>query len=87
MASVWSNSSGIYVTTRGVTVSAITPTKYPDGWMPSEIAKHKKMLSKLDLQPEYDGSDIQSTSKAGLRESFSNYAQRVEQWADRIEKE
>lgn len=55
--------------------------------MPSEIAKHKKMLSTLDLQPEYDGSDIQSTSKAGLRESFNNYGHRVEQWLDRIEKE
>lgn len=73
------------MTTRGITISAVTPIKYPKWYRQCNIDDHKKILKESNCQPEYDGSDIQSTSRAGLVESFSNYGQRVEQWL--IEKE
>ena len=71
-----------------MTLSVVTAaTKYPKCYSQHNIEQHKKLLKGCDLQPEYDGSDITSTSKAGLIESFSNYGQRVERWLDRKCKE
>ena len=87
MAKVWSDSNGIYVTARGVTVSAATPLKYPKWYRRCNINDHKKIVRQSNFQPEYDGSDIKSTTRRGLVESFNNYGQRVERWFDQIEKE
>ena len=87
MAKVWSNAAGIYISTRGITISASTPIKYPKYYRQCNIDAHKKILKESNCQPDYDGSDIKSTTKTGLIDSFNNYGQRVECWLDNLKKE
>lgn len=63
------------------------PVKYPKCYRKCNIADHKRILKQGNFQPEYDGSDIRSTTKKGLVDSFNSYGQRVERWLKQIEKE